>query len=74
MNCIKLNGCPFYNDKIQVEHGIGLIFKKKYCKGNFELCARYKVMQEAGEEYVPANLYPNMMDIAVDIIAKAKKE
>lgn len=73
MACIKINCCSFYNHKNSIEHGIGLIFKKKYCNDNYELCARYKVMKEVGEEYVPANLYPNMMDLAVGIIEKAKK-
>lgn len=74
MSCERLNGCAFYNDNMPVEHGIGMIFKKKYCNGNFELCARYKVLTEAGEQNVPLNLYPNMMDIAVDIIEKVNSK
>lgn len=72
MGCKMLEGCSFYNDTITSKHGIGMIFKKKYCNGNFELCARYKVAKELGGEYVPLNLYPNMMDIAVEIIEKVK--
>ncbi|KPU44636.1 hypothetical protein OXPF_17220 [Oxobacter pfennigii] len=73
MDCAKLQVCPFYNDRMPMERGIGSIFKKKYCKGNHHLCARYKIMCEAGESFVPANLYPNMQDIAENIIASVKK-
>ncbi|EHQ87254.1 hypothetical protein [Desulfosporosinus youngiae] len=73
MDCVKLPGCPFYNDRMPMDHGIGSIYKKKYCKGDHHLCARYKVICEAGERFVPANLYPNMLDIAETIIASVKK-
>lgn len=72
MGCAKLQGCPIYNDRMPMEHGIGSIFKKKYCNSNYHLCARYKIIREAGESFVPANLYPNMLDIAETIIASAK--
>ena len=72
MDCEKLQNCPFYNDKMPMEKGIGAIFKKKYCKGNSELCARYKVYKEAGAAYVSENLYPNMHDIAQKIIEEIK--
>jgi EAL and modified HD-GYP domain-containing signal transduction protein len=48
-----------------VDKGIGLIFKKKYCKDNNKLCARYKVAIELGSNFVPNNLYPNMHDISI---------
>ena len=73
MECPRLRGCPFYNDRMPMGQGIGSIFKKKYCKGNHHLCARYKVICEAGERFVPANLYPNMLDLAENIITAAKK-
>lgn len=73
MNCARLTGCPFYNDRMPMERGVGSIFKKKYCLGNHDICARYKVICEVGENNVPANLYPNMMDIAENIIAMVRK-
>lgn len=73
MECSRLRRCPFYNDRMPMEQGIGSIFKKKYCKGNHHLCARYKVIRAAGESFVPANLYPNMQDVAENIISAAKK-
>lgn len=74
MDCSRLEGCPFYNDRMPMDKGIGAIFKKKYCSGNQHLCARYKVFCEAGESLVPPNLYPNMLDIAENIIRAAKRD
>jgi hypothetical protein len=73
MNCAKLSACPFYNDKMPMESGLGAIFKKKYCMGNNETCARYIVLQELGPEHVPDTLYPGMRDVANQIIALAGK-
>lgn len=73
MECIKLKKCRFYNDKMPMEKGIGMIYKKKFCNGNNELCARYKVLVELGESFVSDNLYPNMHDIALKMIDEAKQ-
>lgn len=56
-----------------MDKGVGMIYKKKYCNENYELCARYKVLIEVGESFVSDNLYPNMHDIALNIIEEAKK-
>ncbi|UWG96327.1 hypothetical protein LPY66_15680 [Dehalobacter sp. DCM] len=68
MDCVQLGKCPFYNDKIPMDNGIGAVFKKKYCKGNQGLCARYQVLTAVGQSYVPDSFYPNMVDIAKKII------
>lgn len=73
MDCVRLANCPFYNDKMPMEKGIGSVFKKKYCTGNQNLCARYHVISSIGEPYVPDSLYPNMIDIAKKIIDDANK-
>ena len=72
MKCKNLEGCAFYNDKMPMEKGIGAIFKKKYCLGNQQICARYQVSSKLGKGFVPANLYPNMYDAAQRIIEKAE--
>lgn len=74
MDCAYLGGCPFYNDKLQMDQGIGSIFKKKYCTGNNELCARYRVLCRLGEGFVPSSLYPNMLDVADEIIEEAGRQ
>jgi hypothetical protein len=71
MNCPKLKKCPFYNDKMPMESGLGAIYKKKYCMGSNANCARYMVLQALGPEHVPNTLYPSMLDVAQHIIASA---
>lgn len=66
--CDFLAGCPFYNDKMKIDSGIGGIYKKKYCEGDKTICARYKVATTVSKEAVPANLFPNMMERALEII------
>ncbi|OGO82404.1 MAG: hypothetical protein A2Y18_00835 [Clostridiales bacterium GWD2_32_19] len=73
LTCEKLAACPFYNDKMTVESGIGSIYKKRYCEGNNLICARHKVSVEIGKEFVPENLYPNMLERAEEIIKEHKE-
>lgn len=68
--CECLKGCPFFNDKMPQEEGMGAIYKKKYCLGDNSRCARYMVFKALGPGKSPANLYPNMFDRAREIIAK----
>lgn len=68
--CEKLGGCPFYNDKMPMDKGLGSIYKKKYCEGNKTNCARYMVAKELGKEHVPITLYPNMQGYAASVIKK----
>ncbi|MEA4986930.1 MAG: hypothetical protein VB095_02645 [Anaerovorax sp.] len=74
MICEKLNNCLFYHDKMPMEKGIGSIYKKKYCEGNYRLCARYMVFNELGESFVPISLFPNMTDVAEKIIKDEKNK
>ncbi len=69
-DCVCLPGCPFFNDKMPDTEGMGAIYKKKYCQGEFEKCARHMVFKALGKAKVPANLYPNMVEQAKTIIAK----
>lgn len=74
MNCEKLEQCPFYNDKMPIESGLGRLYKKNYCEGDKTKCARYIVVTTLGKEYVPENLFPNMIDKARSIIQSNHKE
>jgi hypothetical protein len=51
-----------------IDTGLGSIYKRKYCEGDKKICARYKVAQAVGKEFVPLSLYPNMNDKADEII------
>lgn len=68
--CEKLNGCPFYTDKMSIESGLGKIYKRKYCEENKEICARYKVSAALGPDKVPTDLYPNMFERAEEILKR----
>ena len=70
--CEKLQKCPFYNDKMSIDKGIGAMYKKRYCGGYKTMCARYIVATQLGANYVPNNLYPNMIDKAEKLLAEHK--
>ena len=71
--CEKLAKCPFYQGKMSMESGLGSMYKKKFCEGDKTTCARYLVATTLGPDFVPATLYPNMMDMAKSILAKNGK-
>lgn len=69
-DCELLAGCLFFNDKMPMETGLGSLFKRNYCQGDYSKCARYKVAKTLGREKVPTTLYPNMFDQAERLIAE----
>ena len=71
--CEKLQKCPFYQGKMDMDSGIGAMYKKKYCEGDKMQCARYIVATQLGAEYVNNSLYPNMNDKAEKILDEHKK-
>lgn len=70
--CEYLAGCPFFNDKMPIDTGMGALYKTNYCKGGFEKCARYMVVQALGKGKAPADLYPSQQTRVAEIIDKAK--
>jgi hypothetical protein len=68
-DCECLAGCPFFNDKMPDDSGLGFMYKKKYCRGDNSQCARYMVFKKLGKPAVPPNLYPNMIDRANQILS-----
>ncbi len=73
MICENVAQCPFFNDKIDIDKGLGFLFKKKYCEGDKTICARYKIATNLGATYVPKNLFPNMNKQAEDILRENNK-
>lgn len=69
-DCKLLGGCIFFNDKMPMETGLGALFKKSYCQGDFQKCARFRVAEALGRERVPTDLYPNMFVEAETLITK----
>jgi len=72
-DCICLPGCPFFNDKMSGDAGMGAIYKHKYCQGDNTNCARFYVFTKLGKGMAPNDLYPNMLDKAKAIVANAGK-
>lgn len=71
--CEKLAKCPFYQGKMDMESGLGRMYKTKYCEGDKTICARYIVATQLGPEYVTDKLYPNMTTAAEKLLAEHKK-
>lgn len=71
--CEKLSKCPFYNDKMDINKGLGALYKKNYCEGDKTKCARYIVATKLGPQYVTDHLYPNMHDQAEKILKENGK-
>lgn len=71
--CENLAKCPFYQGQMSMDSGLGGMYKKRYCEGDRLICARYMISSTLGKEYVPANLYPNMVDKAKEILSKNGK-
>jgi hypothetical protein len=63
-DCECIGGCPFFNDKMANMPTMANILKSQYCKSNFSGCARYMIRQKFGKEKVPADLFPNQLEVA----------
>ncbi|SHH42149.1 hypothetical protein [Tepidibacter thalassicus] len=68
--CPSIHTCPFFNDKMSSKPTLAEMYKKNYCKGNYEICARFKVSKILGKKYVPDNLFPNQFNRVKDLINK----
>lgn len=71
--CEKLEKCPFYQGKMDINKGIGSMYRQKYCEGDKTLCARYKIATQLGPEFVTNNIYPNMDQLADKMLQEHKK-
>lgn len=71
--CEKLEKCPFYQGKMDINSGLGRMYKTKYCEGDKTTCARYIVATQLGPEFVTNSLYPNMDAVAKKLLAENGK-
>ena len=75
MKCELINDCKFF--KTVTGSGPACIveqLKSKYCKANPLLCARRRVAQALGRSNVPAELHPDHIHHALDLIAARQNE
>ncbi|MCK5039121.1 MAG: hypothetical protein KAS16_08490 [Thermoplasmata archaeon] len=68
--CDVAQNCPFFMAELATRPGIAEMYKKIYCKGDYETCARYMVIKALGLDKTPDDLYPNMLSRAEEIVAK----
>ena len=72
--CERFEKCPFYQDSMIIETGVGKVLKKKYCETNKNECARYIVLQAIVPEFVDNTLFPHMKDRAYELVQRNKKD
>lgn len=71
-DCEKIQGCPFFNGRMETMPGSMENYKRMYCWGRFEDCARRRVALALGKEKVPSDLYPNDTSRAEKILREAQ--
>ncbi len=69
-DCQSLATCIFFNDKMAKMPETAKYMKKKYCMGDYSVCARYAVSSKLGKDSVPVDLFPNDAERAKEILAK----
>jgi hypothetical protein len=68
-NCELMQKCIFFTDKTKNMPDAAEIIKKKYCQGDKNICARYKIAISFGQKEVPVNLFPRELKKANAIIS-----
>jgi hypothetical protein len=71
-DCILLEKCLFFNDKMAGMPAASDLMKKRYCTKDNSTCARFMIVQAMGREHVPQDLFPNNTDRAKTIINTKK--
>jgi len=71
MACALIETCIFFNDKMSNMPSMATMYKDRYCREDFNACARYQVFATVGRENVPKDLYPNEQDKVAGVIAAA---
>ena len=66
-DCVCLEQCPFFHDKMENMPSMAEMLKQRYCKGDWHECARHQIFEEFGVEAVPGNLFPNQNQLAMDL-------
>ena len=70
--CHFAESCPFYQGGASVpSKTVSAWLRYQYCRGNFVMCARYTVHEALGQGDVPADLLPNEVISAQQILSRA---
>jgi hypothetical protein len=70
--CELTEGCIFFNDKMAEMPSMANMYKQRYCKEDFDSCARFRVFRVVGRENVPKDLYPNDGEKVDAVIARVQ--
>lgn len=70
VECQIAKQCPYYTAR-DGQQAISAWLRSQYCRGNFAQCARHTVHEVMGQEYVPADLFPNEQARAHQILSRA---
>ena len=67
--CKLLENCPFFLGRLKNMPALAKMYRKTFCRGDFERCARYRVRSALGSEAVPDDLFPNMEERVEGLIS-----
>ncbi len=57
--CKYATTCPVFTAALGPLPHVGLRYRRAYCRGGWDSCARFVVAEEMGRSGVPAELLPN---------------
>jgi hypothetical protein len=66
--------CIFFNDKMSDMPAVAGYLKDKYCRKDFDSCARFQIYKEFGRENVPEGLFPNEGDMVMEIAVGLRRK
>ncbi len=72
--CRIAKNCPLYRSQPNNQaNAVSNWLRTHYCQGNFSMCARHTIHEAMGQEYVPADLFPNEQARANQIVSQANR-
>ena len=69
--CKYAAGCPVFTTALGPLPHIGLRYRRTYCRGGWDECARHLLADAVGRDHVPPALLPNQMDQITEVMAGA---
>ena len=71
--CEYSKSCVFFNELMADMPSSVAAYKKRYCQGNFQGCARYIAREALGADAVPLNLFPHQQERMDTILSINRK-
>ena len=71
--CDYTKTCVFFNELMADMPSSVAAYKKRYCQGDFQRCARYMAREALGVDAVPLNLFPNQQERMAKILSINRK-